>query len=606
MSSPATFDGSHLLIFIGDDSTKAFDNASDAAKRSGKCLVVPSGSFIYNGNGFDGWDSPCILGEGQTSSTVYLGGGKYLVDVTNGWHSLLVQNVGFRGGAGAIRSRKRTFNDEQEYVVEHCLFRDFSSVAISANEADMPYWIVRDNNFYGLNTRQSIDIALAGNNDASLIESNSFGNQRIAVKLGRGGSNVHIAHNDFVQGSRVDPRSPFRRAAIWIVPSEQPTVSGLTIEANKFGNENLDVGDIRLLFADDKPQQGKYFGDTLWDEGPSKGFIVGLSMGDNNYVAGGVAEAGESDVNPICLSYTPNVRNSRFAAVIAGTYPRFVLQFGSTLAQEGDAYNGANIFGPFLGYDVHSGNRIMEVSNWAGLGYLIDPTGEAGRTSNGSALEFTPDAGHADFLDLIPEGTPALERGRGDAGEKAPAKDAYGGRDALAYKFNAAGHGELDHVLRTNVNPGDTIWIEGDIRREDSSPPSSSIAVLLRGPESQLLMNKALFITKHWRHFRLAYTSQIAVTNPVLIFTNNPSTIGGTSFDIGSVKVYRSAAPSVAGQRTGPVANSPARSCETDPPKVCWTAGAKSPSGACSNGSLYSRIDNGSLYVCEAHTWQMK
>jgi hypothetical protein len=473
----------------------------------------------------------------------------------------------------------------------------------------MPYWIIRDNQFSGRNTRDTIAIALAGNNDDSLVAYNSFINQRVGIKLGTAGANVHIVGNDFIQFSRPEPRSSYTRASIWIIPTKAPTVSGLTIESNKFGNENLDTEDVRILIADSvEPSQGEYFGDTKWSTGPAGGFIDGINVRDSNVFNGGVNGGKGTGVNPICYSYSANFRDNHISGTIGGTYPGLVVQFDSSLSQANDQYTTDNIFGPFLGYGVRSGNQIMAISNWTGIGVPVDPTGELALTNCPGAFSAAASSSQIGFINLLSGDLTSFTIVSGDYGDKKTIMDAAGQRTAISYTTGSTGRAQIYRALNRSLKSGVTIWIDVDVRQGTSGDPLQSIVFELRSADEKLLLTRLIALGTEWRHIRIPYTVQKTLSAPpILYLTSNNDNVTTRSVDIGRLKIYASSEPAAAGQFVDTVQTESGGYCQqAGKANVCWKTGATQPMGNCSNGSLYSDTDTGNLYICQSSTWVRK
>jgi hypothetical protein len=311
------------------DSTNAFTKAWSVARRENLSIYIPPGSYLFDGPGLHGWGEPRIRGDGRNASTILLGKGRLLIDDSQNWMQLDVRGLHFYGGYGAVRNTDTNAADESEYFIQENYFENFTGVAISNNSRDNPYWMITKNVFVGGNTHTTIDIALAGGNDTSSIADNGFENYRVAIKLGSGGSNVHITRNGFLQFTHQSTPSREHRVAIWTIPSKGQyitTGAGLTVTFNKFGNEFMDPADFRVLYADEG--EGRFFGDRLPLEAPTNGVIYGQTFSDNAVFGGG----GRS--TPFVYSYTPNVRNNVYRNFQgAGTIMGHILEFDPSVLQ---------------------------------------------------------------------------------------------------------------------------------------------------------------------------------------------------------------------------------------------------------------------------------
>lgn len=567
LNANATFNASATATaYTGTDSTTAINaafTAAIAAPGLGSCVYIPNGSYFYNGTGATGWQTPCIYGDGQNTSTIYQGSTVYLVNLTNGTISMNIHDIGVFGGAGDIRNSTTSAQVGNMYSIYNNKFTQFSRCAVSFNSPDMPNINLTDNYFYGLNTSQSMGFCTAGQGPIVLL-GNAFANYRAAIKIGNGGLNDRILYNDFVQGSEENPTSQYTRAAIWVVPD---TSSGngsiaLMIQGNKFGNENLDTQDVRVLLADSIASGGgNLWGDTLWLTTASTGFITGMQF-DNNLMNGGTVGGTGSGANPIIYSYTPNFRFNKVSAVLAGTNPGYALQFDGVVTVGNDYTITSNVFGPFLesgtgigGPAVAADGQAIQfaLTNLTGLlGTSSDNTGDIEYADGNSLAKYMTGTSAAGYVNLLTKGINAFTLSGSET--KTQITDADGGTDAATVTTAATGAGnQIYSGLLASPTLGAQNWCDVDLRQGSSGTSVSSLVVQIADSFSNpLFLSKPVTLAATWHRYHFPFVIRVtpAHTPPNIQFNTASSfTATGDTFDIGRVRCY-SAPQAMAGNMT--------------------------------------------------------
>lgn len=222
---------------------------------------------------------------------------------------LFLSGITFVGGKGAFQHRYQGTNVAGRFVFEHCVFDNYTECAIGNNAGDEPYLEVRGCTFMAAEKSSAIGISWGGYADGCVIESNAFLRNRYHLKIGPNPSgSIHILRNDFLRWDRTGPFD----AAIWLVPETIPNRFGATsgwgtiIAGNKFGNENMEPGDLRLLIAREGPGATRQRRAHLerFDKGGSGGaFLSGITLRDNRISAVGAVTA------PVIRSWIAEVRN---------------------------------------------------------------------------------------------------------------------------------------------------------------------------------------------------------------------------------------------------------------------------------------------------------
>ena len=352
----------------GVDDTETIEWAS--AKR---VPLRPGAVYVYKGRGIDS-PHPYIVG----SDTVIINQSSsgYVIDSNQMWEQLDVHNVQVDGGHGAIRNRFMGWNVTGKHRVTGCRFRLFTKCAISHNSMDMPYWEIHGNEFRAATDVGTIGVALSGMTDHCHITGNAFLNEQYSIKLApqtvdgdeRCPANTMIELNDFIHFSGGGVQ---KRANIWLVPkgvtlpkddawrANVDAHSGHVISRNKYGGENQQVHDVRMLIAAEDPATGADAGTKLPALAPTYGFVNGIVFEHNNI--GGMAEG----VEHVVECWTPNLVSSIFGHTqFSGSFPAEFLHF----AGEAPTKLAEVTIGPFT-RQWNSASQVMKAAN-VGLDHL--------------------------------------------------------------------------------------------------------------------------------------------------------------------------------------------------------------------------------------------
>ena len=298
----------------GDDTAIIEDSC---AKR---IPLRPGKTYIYRGAGID-TAVPYLVGDGTVISVESSSG--YVIDSNQLWGRTDVQGIRFIGGKGAIRNRFTGGNVAGQHRVSDCQFIDYTECAVSHNASDMPYWRIGGNEFRAKTDTGTIGVALSGLTDHSHITDNRFLNEQYSIKLRAGFANLLISGNDFIHFTGGGSQ---KRANLWLVPrgtdwqGNVDAGSGTVITANKFGGENQQTSDVRILIAGEGT--GTTNGTMLPSLAKVGGYVNGVVFEHNNI--GGMAEG----VPFVVESWTPNVVSSIFGHnQFSGSFPAEFLHF---------------------------------------------------------------------------------------------------------------------------------------------------------------------------------------------------------------------------------------------------------------------------------------
>lgn len=386
---------------VGDgvaDDTAAIDAANAYAVANNRPLVFDGGyTFKYDGDGLTGAHM-CLLGDGISQSIIVLGDG-LLVDDSALWGSFYMSGIRVVGGAGAVRSTYTSSMVQLTFTVRDCYFYGYTGACISNNSSDNPHWQIENCIFWGGDDTTCVGIALKGLTDSNFIAHNTFRKNKVCIKLGDGGNNAYVDFNDFVQYD-----GGTGRVAIHVVPDADGTNAGTGLvvgKSNKFGNENIDSSDFRIVYADEL--SGTYFGDKLPDTSTnSTGYIRGHN------ISGAFIGGGTNPQQPLIKSMTKRVFGCSYSNItIGGTPPTYILEFSQTP----DALTATdpewNLIGPvvFDGFEADDLASFAVASSYVSV-RISDPAGTLARLSSATAAAAFPFITHGTWTPAITFATP--------------------------------------------------------------------------------------------------------------------------------------------------------------------------------------------------------
>lgn len=299
----------------GDDTARL-----DAARAASNNIQLGEGTYSYSGNGLD-MNTLTIRGAGEWRTVVGLGAGKSLFTATSAVSSFYLSDMRVSQGFGGIRATYTGASVLKHIVVERVEFRDYTGAAISTMASDQPNWSIRDCVFLGVNDTATIGFAHNGDCANLLIEGCSFGKNRVGIKLVHGNA-ARILSCDFVRSVAY---SGTPRTDIWMVPvpgAFSTSGAGLVVAFSKFGNENIDANDYRVLYADEGS------GTDITDKFPT---LAATSTGkDQAQLFMGNIQQGSSGAAPAFLTIGSTVCwTTIIGHQFAGTLPTNLIQYSA-------------------------------------------------------------------------------------------------------------------------------------------------------------------------------------------------------------------------------------------------------------------------------------
>jgi hypothetical protein len=443
----------------GQDYTAELDKAFTEASASEATLVLPFGEIGYSGAG---WNSPCpqIIGQSQQGTIVNLGGSSRLIDSDQAWGTLRFERMKVIGGLGAIRNTFTGTNVAQGFFVRDCYFKDYTKAAIETNAQDMPNWAIQSNQFYALDSTASMGIALAGWQDGSTIFGNEFLDNKVDIKIGRGGQNLLLNHN-----AHIHARAGTSRIAVWFVPvpsgEYQISGQGMVLENAKFGNENLDASDYAIIYADEG--SGATVGDRLPVFTSSVGIISGHTIRDSAIFCIGSPPGSRS----LVYTTTKNVRGCQIGDIkVCGTPVKYLLEYLNPPTE--DVYNQNNVLGPAIMMEGQFAQyNAFSMTNGVGVATILDATGVSALDDMDSVHPYTVrGTANTGLTNLFT----SQFSGAGVSGTASitGSTDPDGGNDCAEITFTA-GVGSASKTFNVAAVTGVPIWIEFDLQPGSSS-----------------------------------------------------------------------------------------------------------------------------------------
>lgn len=513
------------------DDTAAINAALVAQAASNFALFFPYGNYIYNGTGFSALgNNLTLIGQGYENTIVTLGASSRLIDTTQPVLSIHVEGLHFSGGLGAFRSSYASDNVSYFRRFENNHFDNYSVCAIDENSSDSPYWKITQNIFYAANSTSTIGVALSNNADKSEISGNAFEKNAFHIKLKSAGVSCNVYNNDFIQ---FEAGTGATRASIWLVPNATTTNAGtgLVVSGNKFGNENQQSTDLRILIANEGT--GTSNGAILPVYTASTGYVIGINIQANKFV-------GNYSL-PVIYSTTPNLRNNNITNnVFDGAFPNYIIQFLNSLSY--DYLNQTNVFSNNKGSEQDITSTGTYVTNAVGAGFLLDPTAQ---------YEFDPTNYHShmggiDCGNVVMLATSLTTALTGNNGSTSVATtDITGGSDAATWTFPVSSNATLA-ILGSNISVGQPTWLEFDVSRGGASPLSQMLVQITNG--TNVYYQRYLSITaSQSAKFRFPiYFRDNTSTYYFVVFTPIAPT-SGTAI-IGRTRVYQGREPIAIGR----------------------------------------------------------
>jgi hypothetical protein len=413
---------------------------------------------------------------------------------------LSVYGITFAGGLGAFRHRFTGQNVNGRITFERCVFDNYTQCAIGNNASDAPYLRVRDCMFMGRAGAASIGIAWGGYADGSIIERCSFLRNRYHIKLGPYiGGNAHIMRNDFF---RWDTQT-LKAADIWLVPNSEPnrwgtnSGDGTIIGANKFGNENMQAGDARILVAvegrgGDRLERHHA---TAWvPAGPNGAFVSGISIRDC------LVAATDGLAAPFIRSHIAELRRlSYFNNRHIGGRHSYLCEF---IGARQNSYAGMS-----WAVEVSAADALLEGSPWLNgmSNALIGPTQDSsGVLAAEEEAMLAPTGGDDTSFALLAQGDDPASFTAVGAAALSVVADRRGAARALEATAPAALAGMM--LPMTGAQPGRAGWASLDLK-QGAAGSARAVECVIFHPGEQIYARRLRYpLPASWRRVRFPFT----------------------------------------------------------------------------------------------------
>jgi len=489
-------------------------------------VVVPAGDYVINtGSSIANWQCE-IVGDGREVTRIKIASGQYFLTVSATIFNASIQGISFTGGKGTLAHTFTGVNVKGHLDIYKNNFNNYTECAVGSLASDYPYWKIHDNLFYG--TLTSKGVVLSGNPDLCVIENNSFLCNLYHVKV-KQGQNTKIQRNDFIRFI-AGGGSPLL-TDIWLVPN--PTSvnagSGFICTDNKFGNENLDVNDFRVLFADEGSGTNAF--DKNHSTSASTGYVIGPVF--NNYVAG---VSGQN--KGFIFTYTENVRSMYVKNTWVTVYP-YVIQY-SSVSVSNDRLLDSNVIDSSQVLDA-SEKQYGQVSSSATVAYANDPMSlYAGRTDFMQSQRADFDPGLEDLWTTI---TAGINEFTLTNATRIAATDSTSDADAGTFTFSSSSG--VAYGYATNPENGRMAWAEIEVKAA-AAQSLTQLDIRMQCNNGEILMKRVITVPSFWQRVRLPFLAR-SLVSPVSLQIRPVAADFSTGVRdqvlVGRARVYQSAEP---------------------------------------------------------------
>lgn len=532
----------------------------------GPRLVIPEGVYYYDGPGID-WPAGAstmlaISGTHEQCSKISVQSDAWLLDMTKNATAFDMRHLTVSGGKGAVRFNFSGVNTVRPSWVEHCIFVDYDTCAVGHNSQDWPGFKIRDCLFRGTDT--SIGVALSGLAAEGGVFDCVFQRNRYHIKL----CTTQIDGDDKGPAVPINlwGNSFFRYVLsagnvhdIWITPNAETFKNAgraVFLMGNKFGNEQLQVGDSRILIANQDMASGvdactRSHGTT------TGGHINGLISLKNN-----INNATEGSPNvPYLLSYA-ELSNCDFDDLIESGQAGPLVQYAAGLANSdfrSESSQNRLSLRQMLGYDVAAIARpISRPAGWIVDDphcYCLDPSVPVHFTGGGAGgnVVHILDAVKTSAFTVAGATGSAISNSCGESGEALELTcSASDGRAYSTMNFAAGRDSEI-------------LWIEGELRKSSSSS-ITRVKIDLLDSAPNVILRRYFALGSEWRFFRIPIVHSEASRGllTLRIVAGDYAAGAKEKFQLGRVRAYHAPEPVNTGAVSGALAKLQAQDATPD------------------------------------------
>ncbi len=515
------------------------------------CIYFPEGQYIYSGSGimWHGGD-PCIKGSGKGSVSVTIKENVFLLTVSGAVYHTFMDGIHWVGGKGVLHYTANGSNVAGHHVITHNFFENYTVAAFGNNASDQPHWIIKHNEFTGGD--HAIGFALGGLPANTQIQGNKFFHNKYHVKIGNSlGGSIYVRDNDFLMDER-----GIREADIWIVPTKDARLygansgAGFLIEGNKFGGENQEADDVRILIAhEDNTGTDRLHRhhSKVFDDGKpaaNAGYMSGLIIKHNRI--GGVGGASGQGHAPFIRSYVTNLRGLDFSDNVhdGGLYTYIVERMGTPTDEPALVTRDFNIQ---LG---HSRDSVQQFTNG-----LTNYTATLSPDNKGQAqgytetmLSGTAPGDDANYVELLNTNATASFSTFGSAGIT-ETHDIYGHSRGATITCSESTYSGISGTL-SGAKTDNPAWLEVDLKRSAKHPIKRVYIEVMNGATHQTAMRRTITLPEAWQTIRTPFIippSSKGVWHARIRPFTTPASGKNDRFDVARLRVYHGRNPSING-----------------------------------------------------------
>jgi len=430
--------------------------------------------------------------------------GQYAFTCNERMNNIYCYGINFAGGKGTFQHTYTGVNVNGELVFERCVFDNYTECAIGNNAVDAPYLEVTGCSFMAAAGSQAIGIAWGGYADGCLVRKNKFLRNYIHIKWGpyQSGSS-HFENNDML---RWDSTTPFL-ANFWFVPNDTDpdgvnAGNAHIISGTKFGNENMQAGDVRILIAKEAAGANRQvrMPDATWY--PTGAYLQNITVKDSRVACMAVPSA------PFCRSYIGQFRGVRWQnnRHDGGAHTVMVEYMGTRPNDYTNMNHKVELFAGD-GYPQGLPFRDGVVNGQALIGVQDDPDGLYGNQEmvalpsaggdDASLFRLGSASTVAEFTNFSPNGT--------YGGASAASTNNYAGI-ARAVEVTVSGNGQgLYFPLDANLSEGKQVRVALILAR-GSTNSSYAVRVYMQNQSTGAIANeRRLILTSDYNAIRLRF-----------------------------------------------------------------------------------------------------
>lgn len=524
--------------------------------QKGPFLQVEDGTFLYDGpplNLETGESFVMLLGglHPQVSKIVLLND-TYLFDLDNNPVQTYMGRLTINGGLGAVRFKSKARMVSTEHLFERLILSRFKECGISNNSIDMPYFRVDRCDFYGDPAYDAMGVCVSGLSAGGYIQNGIFADLKYGIKLAVGDNGAErngpatpysVFRNDFYRtGSRLGESYD-----IWLEPGATTNNAGraITLQVNKFGQENLRAGDAHVLIADSLANVGANLnGDRHHSTAKSPGFVSGMRFTENNTNSQGTGAVRI----PYIRTFTPNLGNMKIDDVFDNGMPSHVVEFAGGITQsEIGALARTNVFVANGLMALQENSNPALLSNLRDVFKVIDPLGMlAGHPQIPSSAQTDQRLNYIHLYAGTTASAPAVNAA------KSALNNSYGGVNEAVEVALTAADGRLVATAPGGIE-GRMTWIDCELRRGSSTSVQSVVIEILDSTGNVLQLRRSVILDSiaRWQKVVIPYVPN-ASGNILVRFKSNEYEAGvSTNFIVGNVNVYINESPINTGHNGG-------------------------------------------------------